>query len=95
MKTIEDQDIVGQQILIGRDRYLRCRFSNCTLTFDGTPDQNRDCIYEDSEFVIEGAALATVQFLYDIWQAGGFNVVEGFGLAATGGHARINFLPPA
>ena len=88
MKTIRKKHFERQTIKLDM-AFENCTFLDCSIVFDGASHKLIGCKFANSKFALEGHALTTLQFLRGLWENGGRNVVEDFGLDYTGRALRF------
>lgn len=68
----EDEAFVREEIDLGDDQFVRCRFDECRLIYDGSPGvEIRDCEFDETRLELTGEAGNTLSFLQNIYHGFG------------------------
>lgn len=67
-----DEVFVDEEIDLGEDSYVNCRFKGCRLVYDGAPGvQIQSCDFEETRLELVDEAGNTLSFLQNIYHGFG------------------------
>lgn len=92
MALHQDQAFLSERVLMDGNEFRRCTFTDCQLVFRGEqPFVLDQCMIQDPEWVLDGPAANTIQFLttaYHSMGEAGVRLIE-----ATFNNIRLNKTP--
>ena len=92
MTLIEDKAFLNERVRVDGHDFRRCTFTDCQLVFRGeAPFKMDGCMIQDPEWVLEGPAATTIQFLttaYHSMGEAGVRLIEN-----TFNNIRLNKTP--
>lgn len=78
MATYKDASFENLQLVLEGEEFIRCKFDKCVLTYSGGPlPMLNGCSFNESNFVLDGPAAKTINFLIGMYHGGMKDVVEG------------------
>lgn len=89
MEEVFDQEFRGEAIAIDSKRYIRCRFIDCTIVFNGGEGEALGCTFVNCGCLLGPVAIRTVHYLGSIAAGGGAELVAQFGLNYAGAPLRF------
>lgn len=68
----QDQGFVGEEIRLGEESYVNCRFEDCRLIYDGSAGVRIEaCDFDETRLELTGEAGNTLSFLQNIYHGFG------------------------
>lgn len=76
-EDVQEQNFVGDRVLIDGKHFTDCAFDSCTLVYQGgVPPHFVRCNFAAPRFVFEGAAQNTVQLMSAIYNGIDERIIE-------------------
>ena len=76
-QEVQDQNFVGERIVVDEKHFIDCAFDSCTLVYrGGVPPHFVRCDFAAPRFAFEGAAQNTVQLMSAIYNGIDERIIE-------------------
>jgi hypothetical protein len=66
MEILENRSLTREYVVVDNKLFVNCRFEECLLIYAGGDYHARGCEFTHCSFRLEGPALRTLEFLFEM-----------------------------